>query len=151
MNATIFEDWFSQMLRHLEEPSIIVMDNASYHSSLVENYPKSGSKKADVQQWLREKNIEFSPIETLDELRAKVKLTMPRGKKYKLDELTFQMGHEVVRLPPYHCQYNPIELIWAQVKGRVAEKNCFFTIRDVEALVHKEIDAVAPDDWAKCG
>jgi len=48
---------------------------------------------------LREKNIDFSPVETLDELRAKVKLAMPRGKIYKLDQLTQQMGHEVVRLP----------------------------------------------------
>jgi transposase len=69
------------------------------------------------------KNIVFSPVETLDELRAKVKLTMPREKIYKLEQSTQQMGHEVVRLPPYHCQYNPIELIWAQFKGRVAEKN----------------------------
>jgi transposase len=71
---------------------------------------------------------------------------MPRGKKYKLDELTFQMDHKVVRLPPYYCQYNPIELIWTQVKGRVAEKNSTFKIADVETLVHKEIDAVTPDD-----
>lgn len=99
MNATIFESWFSQMLLNLEEPSIIVMDNASYHSSLAENYPKSNSRKADVQQWLRDKNIDFSPVETLDELREKVKLSMPRGKKYKLDELTFEMGHEVVGFP----------------------------------------------------
>jgi hypothetical protein len=100
---------------------------------------------------LRGKNIDFSPLETLDELRAKVKLAMPRGKNYKLDELTHQMGHEVVRLPPYHCQYNPIELIWAQFKGRVAEKNSTFKIADVEALVHTEIDAITADDWAKCG
>jgi hypothetical protein len=118
---------------------------------LIENYPKSNSRKADVQQWLRDKNIDFSPVETLDELREKVKLSMPRGKKYKLDELTYQMGHEVVRLPPYHCQYNPIELIWAQVKGRVAEKNSTFKIADVETIVHKEIDAVTPEDWANCG
>jgi len=151
MNATIFENWYLQMLMNLEEPSVIVMDNASYHSALLEDYPKSNSRKADVQQWLREKNIDFSPVETLDELRAKVKLAMPHGKIYKLDQLTHQMGHEVVRLPPYHCQYNPIELIWEQFKGRVAEKNSTFKIADVETLVHKEIDAVTADDWAKCG
>jgi len=32
------------------------------------------------------------------------------------------MGHEVVKLPPYHCQYNPIEMFWAQVEGEVIEK-----------------------------
>lgn len=88
------------------------MDNALYHSSLVENYPKSNSRKTDVQQWLREKNIDFSPVETLDELRTKIKLAMPREKNYNLDQLTFQMGHKVVRFLLYHCQYNPIELIW---------------------------------------
>jgi len=55
------------MLLNLEEPSIIVMDNASYHSSLVENYPKTNSRKADVQQWLG--YSDFSPVETLDKLR----------------------------------------------------------------------------------
>jgi len=146
MNATIFEKWYLQMLMNLEEPSIIVMDNASYHSALLEDYPKSNSRKADVQQWLHDKNIDFSPVETLDELRAKVKLAMPRGKIYKLDRLTVDE-----LLPPYHCQYNPIELIWAQFKGRVAEKNSTFKIADVEALVNKEIDAITTDDWAKCG
>jgi len=151
MNATIFEKWYLKMLKNLEKPSIIVMDNASYHSSLLEDYPKSNSRKMDVQQWLREKNIDFSPVETLDELRAKVKLAMPREKIYKLDQLTHQMGHEVVRLPPYHCQYNPIELIWAQLNGRLAEENSTFKIDDVEALVNKEIDLVTADDWAKYG
>jgi len=40
-NASIFGDWFSQMLCHLEELSIIVMDNPSR----VEKYPKSNRKK----------------------------------------------------------------------------------------------------------
>jgi hypothetical protein len=33
----------------------------------------------------------------------------------------------------------------------VAEKNSTSKIADFETLVHKEIDAVTPDDWAKCG
>jgi hypothetical protein len=54
MNATIFENWYLQMLMNLVKPNVIVMDNASYHSALLEDYPKSNSRKADVQQWLRE-------------------------------------------------------------------------------------------------
>lgn len=114
------------MLMNLEEQSIIVMDNASYHSSLVENYPKSNSRKTDVQQQRKKQR-----------------------KKYKLNELTFQMGQEVVRFPPYHCQYNPIELIWAKVKGKAAEKKSTFIITDVEAF--EQIDAVSREDRAKCG
>ncbi|KAL4104081.1 hypothetical protein QTP88_019394 [Uroleucon formosanum] len=80
MNATVFEKWFIDMLGNLEEPCIIVMDNASYHSMLAEDYPKSNTRKAEVQKWLQEKSIPFSPEETLSELREKVKLSMPKEK-----------------------------------------------------------------------
>jgi len=60
------------------------------------------------------------------------------------------MGHEVVRLPSYHCQYNPIEMIWAQIKGEVAKKNHFFKIAVVEVLINNAIDAVTKENWAKC-
>jgi len=68
-----------------------------------------------------------------------------------LDEIALQMSHEMVRFPPYYCQYNPIELIWAQVKGKVAEKNNTFKMADVEVLVNSALDAVTPEHWAKCG
>lgn len=55
------------------------------------------------------------------------------------------MGHEVVRLPPYHCQYNPIELIWAQVKGKVAKNNTTFKFDDFEKLLNDALDSVTVD------
>lgn len=150
MNSEVFKRWFIQLLNNLEEPSVIVMDNAPYHSTLKETYPKSNWRKADVQQWLRDKNVEFHPLETLPELRQKVKYLMPREKKYELDEIALEKGHEVIRLPPYHCKYNPIELIWAQVKGEVAKKNNTFKMVDIERLTHEALDAVTIDDWKKC-
>ena len=32
-------------------------------------------------------------------------------------------GHEVVRLPVSHCEFNPIEMAWSQVKGYVKNHN----------------------------
>lgn len=127
------------------------MDNASYHLSLLEDYLKSYSRKENVQQWLRDTNIDFSLVETLNELLAKIKLAVPRGKKYKLDRLTRQIGHDVVRIPPYHCQYSLIKLIWVQFKRRMTAKSSTFKSANVEALVNKQIDAVTTDDLAKCG
>ncbi|KAL4121281.1 hypothetical protein QTP88_013826 [Uroleucon formosanum] len=151
MNADIFEKWFVEMLANLEEPSVVVMDNASYHSVLAEEYPRANARKADIQKWLEKKSISYSPVETLCELREKVKMAIPREKKYKLDSVALQMGHEVVRLPPYHCQYNPIELIWAQVKGEVAKKNSTFKMADVEVLVNNALDEITKEVWTKCG
>ncbi|VVC41363.1 Ribonuclease H-like domain [Cinara cedri] len=85
----------------------------------------------------------------LTELEKKVKMAKSREKRYQLDELAYQMGHEVIRLPPYHCQYNPNELIWAQVKGEIATKTTF-KMADVEKLMHEAIDAVTKENWEKC-
>lgn len=60
MNEANFMKWFEeQLLPHLEEPSLIIMDNASYHSVLVEKTPTSSTLKSDMQQWLRDHNIPF--------------------------------------------------------------------------------------------
>jgi len=150
MNAEVFRSWFIQMLQSLEEACVIVMDNAVYHSMLVDNFPKSNARKSDIQEWLTKKNINYSSLETVAELCERVKLLLPTQKKYELDELALKMGHEVVRLPPYHCQYNPIEMIWAQVKRQVATKNTTFKIADVEKLMHEAIDSVTKEDWINC-
>jgi transposase len=120
MNVEVYKEWFLEVLDHLEEPLIIIMHNGSYHSTLAENYSKSNSRKSDVQKWLEDKNIPYNNLETLAELKMKVKNMMPHNKSYLIDELALERGHEVIRLPPYHCRYNVIELIWAQVKNEVA-------------------------------
>jgi len=71
MNSQIFHDWFQNMLLPLEKPCIFVMDNTPYHSVLVENVLKSNAKKSEVQKWLCEKGINFSPVEILVELKSK--------------------------------------------------------------------------------
>lgn len=150
MNATIFKKWFIDMLNHLEEPCVIVMDNASHHSVLSVNYPKSNAIKSTVQQGLRDNGVDFSPLETLSELRERVKSLIPKEKKYEFDEIALQMDDEVVCLPPYHCQYNSIELIWAQVKGEVAKNNSTFKFNDVEKLLNDALDSVTVDNCKKC-
>ncbi|XP_026821632.1 uncharacterized protein LOC113560022 [Rhopalosiphum maidis] len=150
LNAEMFKNWFIELLNNLEEPSVLVMGNASYHSLLVENHPKSNWRKSDIQKWLSEKNIEFHPLETLPELHQKVKALIPRQKKYLLDQIALEKNHEVIHLPPRHCQYNAIELIWAQVKRQVAKNNNTFKMVDVERLTHEALDAVTKEDWENC-
>jgi transposase len=150
MNADVFKVWFVDMLKLLPEPCVIIMDNAPYHSMYINNYPKCNARKADVQNWLKNQGVNFSPLETLAELRERLKLLIPSFKRYELDEIACSMGHEVIRLPPYHCQYNPIELIWAQVKSEVAKKNNTFKMVDVERLTNEALDSVSKSDWEKC-
>lgn len=60
------------------------------------------------------------------------------------------MGHEVSRLPPYHCQYNPIEMISVQIKGEVSDRNNTFKLADVERLLHAAIDSTTVEQWSNC-
>lgn len=149
-NNDIFRDWFLKVINMLEEPSIIVMDKASYHSIELYKAPTTHSKKEIIQNWLTEKQIPFSPLATKVELLEKVKRNKKKERVYELDKEVNKAGHEVVCLPPYHCQYNPIELIWEQVKNEVAYKNITFKIADVEKLTHEAIENVTLDNWKKC-
>jgi hypothetical protein len=36
--------------------------------------------------------------------------------RFKIDELIEEHGHTILQLSPYHCHFNPIELVWSQAK-----------------------------------
>ena len=145
MNAESFKEWFvNRFLYYLDGGSIIIMDNASYHSRVLNKLPTTNSRKKEIQEWLQNHEIAYDPTETTPELLARVALYKTREKICELDEIALEMGHEVIRLPAYHCQYNPIEMIWAKVKGEVAELNNTFRLADVERLTN---DRVTREDW----
>jgi len=61
-----------------------------------------------------------------------------------------QIGHEVIHIPPYHCQYNPIELICAEVKREISKKDNTFKNADDENLANIAIESVTMDNWKRC-
>lgn len=61
MNRDNFLHWFQhQLLENLSEPSLIIMDNAPYHSMLLNKIPNGSWTKAALQEWLTNNDIEFS-------------------------------------------------------------------------------------------
>ena len=123
MNSDNFEEWFhDKLLCNVPCNSLIVMDNASYHSRRIEKVPTSNSKKGDMQDWLTSHGIEYPERALKRELLSLIKLSNAKP-KYVIDEMAKAAGHEVVRIPPYHCELNPIELCWSQVKGYIKEHN----------------------------
>ena len=57
-------------------------------------------------------------------------------------------GHEVVRLPPYHCELNPIEMAWSQVKHYAKSNNRDFTLAALQILVDEGFREVTPQRWS---
>ena len=63
MNSKIFLNWFEHsLLPALEEPSVIVLDNASYHNIRTDESksPTTATRKGDMQKWLTDKNIKYN-------------------------------------------------------------------------------------------
>ena len=149
MNSERFEEWFrDQLLPNLQPSSLIVMDNASYHSRKLEPIPTMSSRKSQMQDWLVAHGIEFPERALKRELINLIRLSNPQP-KYVVDELAKASGHEVVRLPPYHCELNPIELCWSQVKGYIKENNTKFTLTFVKELTYGGFSKVGPEQWKR--
>ena len=70
----------------------------------------------------------------------------------------------MVRLPVAHCELNPIEMAWSQVKGHVKDNNkkyediqvtgtinintfARFTLTEVKELVYEGFGKVTPEKW----
>ncbi|GBO19984.1 hypothetical protein AVEN_222850-1 [Araneus ventricosus] len=135
MNSEVFKNWFLDLLRVLDKTCVIVMDNASYHSAYAEKILSTKTKKVDILAWLLNKNIPHNATKTRPELLNIGNEHKEKYRGYELDQIAYQMGHEVVRIHLYHCQYNPIELIWAQVKGQIIYRNKTFKIKDVRKFL----------------
>ncbi|XP_072386551.1 uncharacterized protein [Diabrotica undecimpunctata] len=149
MNADVFQEWFEQMIDLLPKNCVIVMDNASYHSRLIEGLPTTKWLKKDLQNWLSSKNITYHPGSIRKELYSLCALHKEKFKKYEIDEIAKNRGMTVLRSPPYHCELNPIELVWAQIKSEVSRKNTTFKIHDVKQLFLEAVNNVKPENWEK--
>lgn len=147
MNAVIFEDWVrNSLLPSLKEPSCIIMDNAPYHSRICPDTaaPTTKTNKAEMMAWLEKHNIPFDPHLLKPEIYEIIKKRKP-PKEYVIDKLIMEHNHLVLRLPPYHSDLNPIELLWANIKGDVARNNTTFKLENVQTLTEEAINKISLD------
>ena len=110
--------------------------------------PTSATRKAEMQDWLRKKGVDFDEKLTKPQLYTIIQREKTfHDKDYRVDRVLSANGHQILRLPPYHCDLNPIELIWADMKGYVSRNNCSFKVKDVRALIGESISMVNSDKW----
>lgn len=69
MNHENFLLWFeNQLIKNLTRPSIIVLDNAPYHSKILHKIPNTSWTKAAIQEWLTSQNLPFTDVMFKSEL-----------------------------------------------------------------------------------
>ncbi len=126
------------------------MDLAPYHRERVPGTakPTTNTRKAETQAWFDKYGFHYEKDDTLAQLRARVKL-LPDTTIYRLEQEAGLHGHVLLWQPPKHCDFNPIELIWAQIKGWVAKHNTTYKMADVYDLTKKAFDRITPEDWRR--
>lgn len=152
MNFDNFRKWLeSQLLPALSRPSVIIMDNARYHCNERDKVPTQACIKNDIIRWLQNHNAQFDPSMTKAELIEIVRTTgVHNQKQYLVDDIIHNHGHIPLRLPPYHPDLNPIELVWGDIKGQVAQQSIGGNLKEKEELCRKLFHEYSAEKWKKC-
>ena len=139
----------SQPLPSLAQPSVLVLDNAPYHSKLTEESrcPTTATKKGNLIKWLEQHRLPFPPHATRPELLLICKQNRPQP-HYIVDNTIRMRGHEVVRLPPAHPELNTIEQVCWHMKRQVCSSLHRFTRADLQARLEEARLCVTPELWA---
>ncbi|ETV81163.1 hypothetical protein H257_05750 [Aphanomyces astaci] len=120
---TYFVTWFGRLLDALADRgisnTIIVMDIAKYHKCLPEATPRIAWRKPDL----------------MDPYTASVVPVVV--------EMASAAGHELVHSPPHHSNLQPIEFLWAIVKGDVGRQyDTSTTFHDGDMRLDSAFEAV---------
>jgi hypothetical protein len=70
-----------------------------------------------------------------------------REKVCEVDCIIREAGHEVLRLPPYHCMFNPIEMVWSQSE-RLYDKEVLKPNVDVVSAWNIAPNSVTKEQWS---
>ncbi|EGT52885.1 hypothetical protein CAEBREN_32086, partial [Caenorhabditis brenneri] len=104
----------------------VLEDNAPYHSMTRDKPPTTATRRPQLIEWLQNHQVPFDEKWNMKELRvvANTFIAQNGGKAefrvYEMDEWADEVwGVRFIRLPPYHCHWNPIEFLWANLKSHL--------------------------------
>jgi transposase len=147
MNFQNYEKWLREkLIPNLPPNSVVVIDNAPYHNVLLERTPTSNNKKMDMINWISSHSIPCSDDMLNHSFIEKFKSTSPVLRNALLTTF-WPHGHTVLRLPPYHPDLNPIEMIWSQVKEWVASRKVTFETENVKLLCEQNFSKMGEREW----
>ena len=130
MIGIVFEDWFENTLTAnlpKERKLVVVIDSAKYHCRFIEKAPTMNMKKGEMIAIMSKHDIEIpNPVPTKLLLLEKILIILKDiEKQYVIDCMTEKALYSVLRLPPYHCILNPMELARNQLKYHVGHLNVY--------------------------
>ena len=136
----------------LTRPSLIVLDNASYHKRKQDGTPNSNTMKIEqLKQYCEEHHIPVSssngcPRIYREDYKQAVQAYIQANVPTELETAARTLGHDILYSPPYQSDLDPIELVWAECKFNVARQHdnckCDIYMRHMICLVLCNYDYV---------
>ncbi|KAG0197188.1 hypothetical protein BGX33_000881, partial [Mortierella sp. NVP41] len=134
--ALLFDCLFTRICKSLQGMGLkncrIHLDGASYHFHKTAAKPAGNAKledlrewadRPDVKAWLDKENRHIPVNARRKDIEPHVKAYV-RASTWTIYAIAKQYGGHIIRkTPPYHCELQPIEKIWACVKNKVAASN----------------------------
>ncbi|TMW55725.1 hypothetical protein Poli38472_010607 [Pythium oligandrum] len=159
MNSSVFLDWMRRkVLPAVPSRSVIVIDRATYHTTLTEQTKpaKSTFRKAQLAEWLVAHGVVHNGMRTVDEYMTMTKPELGQLCKenkpkpeYEVAVTAREFDCDVLFLPVGHPELNPIEMVWSYVKSYVAKHNTDFSLSEVERLSHAALDSFDSEAWQR--
>jgi len=142
------------------------MDGASYHKRNMNPAPTTSWLKSNMQGWLTQNStllyhvvlyynrvliyvmyldVQYDIKDTKAKLMGLVRANKS-GPDYRACQIAREHGHTVSYTPPYHPELQPIELIWAMMKNRIAMDPAR-SMADLLAKVQEGFLSITGKNW----
>ncbi|XP_035701525.1 uncharacterized protein LOC110842254 [Folsomia candida] len=159
MNSDRYLEWFAKIVGLVPDKSVLVLDQAPYHKKRVKDsiMPTMAWLKADILAWFERNAIPLP--ENVSNFCTMTKQTLialskkyPKPKKFIVEEIAEASGKNIriLWLPPAHCEFNPIELVWSFIKNDIATNNKGNNAEGILELAKLAILKVTPELWSRC-
>ncbi|RHZ12624.1 hypothetical protein DYB37_010226 [Aphanomyces astaci] len=149
-NHDYFVDWFGKLIDEVEElgwsSAVFVMDNAKYHKGKPKTTPKGTWRKEALYQACVGLNItDVSPTDLKTTIWKRLKKHLDEHVLPVVCEMAKARGHHVVYSAPGFSELQPIEMVWANVKGTIGRQytstTTFQDVRDRLERAFIELDS----------
>ncbi|RQM31148.1 hypothetical protein B5M09_005203 [Aphanomyces astaci] len=125
-NHTYYVDWFAKLLDELNRcgatNTLIIMDNAKYHKGRPADTPSGGQRKEKLLAACATYGIDADVSELKSVIWGKLATHVALHVQPVVVKMAKSRGHTVVYTPPHHSNLQPIETVWAIVKGAVGRQ-----------------------------
>ncbi|OQR83702.1 hypothetical protein ACHHYP_14392, partial [Achlya hypogyna] len=149
-NAVQFEDWLRKLcttLARTHGPCIIHLDGAKYHKRQLNPQPTTKWLKADIQTWLMQRRIRFTST-AVKAVLLEITKAHREPAHYACVQIAAEYDHRVLYTPPYHPELQPIEIIWAVAKNRIAV-DLAETMDELGQKIAASFSRVTSNTWVK--